>query len=203
LSASLKGQILIAQPTLADPNFRCTVVLITEHDDSGAFGLVLNRVGSHSVAELWRTLTEANSSCSESTFVGGPVQPSSVFLLHTHEDLAEDEPAVVPGLFMGSSVDLLRSLIERREVETLEASFDPVEAGLRIDREFRVYFGYAGWGAGQLDREIFEGGWLLQPVSTDIVFDQKPEILWQRVLSREERGLYRFFSLMPRDPEQN
>jgi putative transcriptional regulator len=191
---SVKGSFLIASPGLLDPNFARTVVLIAEHTPEGSFGLVLNRPGSLKLAELWATLAPAESCPSEAvSFAGGPVQPSSVFLLHTCADLAEGAEPILPGLYLGSDVDLLRKLLEREEA---------LRAGGERRELFRVFCGYSGWGEGQLDGELKAGGWLVQPATLELVFSSPPATLWARSMERQG-GPYRFFSMMPPNPEYN
>jgi putative transcriptional regulator len=191
VARSVKGSLLIAQPGLVDPNFRSTVVLVTEHNDQGAFGLVLNREGEHKIADLWRNLTGKPCASEALAFVGGPVQPGAVFILHTREDLAVGAEPVIPGLYLGSSVELLGSLLEAEE-----------SAAVAPEQRFRVFCGYAGWGAGQLDGELKAGGWIVQPASTEFIFETPPHLLWQRTMDRQG-GVYKFFAFMPPKPELN
>ncbi len=126
MGESIKGSLLVSQPGLIDPNFRCTVVLVTEHDENGAFGLVLNRAGEHKVADLWRSLTSEASTSKSLAFVGGPVQQSAVFLLHTYDDLADGETPVIPGIYMGSSIGLLKELLDREDEARCVESVDEI-----------------------------------------------------------------------------
>ena len=124
MKKSSKGQLLISQPGLVDPNFRRTVVLVTEHTKEGAFGLVLNRRTRQTVADLWELLTEKRCESESVTFEGGPVQPGAVFLLHRREDFATGELPVLPGLYLGSDMDLFENLIPADEREKLVALRD-------------------------------------------------------------------------------
>ena len=110
--SSCKSQLLVSEPSLADPNFRCTVVLVTEHDEKGAFGLVVNRPGGQTVADLWSGLTGEPCLSEAPVFIGGPVEPAAVFILHNRSDLSDGAEAVIDGLYMGSSLELLQALIE-------------------------------------------------------------------------------------------
>ena len=143
-----KGQLLVSEPSLADPNFRCTVVLVTEHDEKGAFGLTINRPGGQTVADLWEGLTGDPCVCSAPVFIGGPVEQAAVFILHNREDLRDGSEPIIDGLYMGSSLELLQALIE-----------DEVSAIWEGQQIYRVFCGYSGWGAGQLDGELAAGGW--------------------------------------------
>ncbi len=189
----VKGSFLIAAPQLSDPNFSRTVVLIAEHTDEGGFGLVVNRPASVKVSKLWEALTGEPCLSSAPAYVGGPVQSSAVFLLHTCEDLAEEANPVAPGLFLGNDVELLGSLIERQEELRNQGERKEI---------FRVFCGYSGWGEGQLDRELETGSWLVQTARVDEVFSPTVEELWTRSMEREG-GIYGLFSQMPKDPDLN
>jgi len=178
---SLKGQLLIAGPTLVDPNFRRTVVLVGEHTDEGALGVVLNRASEATVDEALPELAPVLDSLGYVHF-GGPVQPSAIVVL---ADFADPERA---GALVLDSVGFL------------PAEVDPDEIGEL--RRARVFAGYAGWGPGQLDGELEEGSWIVEPALADDVFTNEPEALWADVL-RRKGGPFGVLSLMPYDPSQN
>jgi putative transcriptional regulator len=178
---SLKGQLLIAVPALVDPNFRRTVVLVGEHSDDGALGLVLNRASDTTVGEAVPELT-ALVEGSDHVYVGGPVQPSAIVIL---ADFVEPERA-------GSVVF--------ESIGFLPAEADPDELG-ELGRA-RVFAGYAGWGPGQLDGELEEGSWIVEPAIPDDVFTLEPDELWSEVLKRKG-GPFGVLALMPPDPSLN
>lgn len=191
---SLKGSLLIAAPGLMDPNFARTVVFLAEHNHEGAFGLVLNRPAKVKVADLWGAISNETSSYEAQTFVGGPVQRNAVLLLHGYPDLVRETEPVIPGVYLGSEVELLGELIQRH-------SEGGSQSHIELPR-FRVFCGYSGWGEGQLDAELRSGGWLTFPATIDLVFHTPPQRLWNLVLERLG-GAYRFFALMPHNPEEN
>ena len=178
---SLKGHLLVAGPRLLDPNFRRTVVLVGEHSPEGALGVVLNRSSETTVAEALPELT-AIVDGEETVHVGGPVQPSAVVVL---ADFAEAERA---------------GAIVLDTVGFLPAEVDPDELGEL--KRVRVFAGYAGWGPGQLDDELAEGSWIVEPARADDVFTGEPGSLWSEVL-RRKGGPYKILSLMPPDPSLN
>jgi len=178
---SLKGQLLIAGPGLVDPNFRRTVVLVGEHSEEGALGVILNRSSESTVAEAVPELT-AIVDADEPVHLGGPVQPSAIVVL---ADFADEEHA--DALVLGS-------------VGFLPGEVDPDELGEL--RRVRVFAGYAGWGPGQLDGELEEGSWIVEPAHPDDVFTRDPDALWGEVL-RRKGGPYNVLSLMPPDPSLN
>lgn len=188
---SLKGTLLIAAPALNDPNFARTVVFVAEHDEGGAFGLVLNRPGPLKVKDLWTSLADDARETEAVTFTGGPVQQNAVVFLHKCPDLADGE-FVIPGVFLGSEVEVLKDVLRQSEDS-------PKTAGLS---NVRVFCGYSGWGPGQLDGEMKTGGWLAVPADAKHVFELPPAKLWNAVLE-SMGGAYSLFSLMPEDPEMN
>ena len=179
---SARGQLLIAGPTLIDPNFWRTVVLIVEHSEEGAFGLVLNRPSETLVGEAVPEIEELVDP-DEPLYIGGPVQPSGVVVLGQFED-------------PGDGV-----LIAFEDVGVLAAGPSGVDhaAGLRAGRAF---VGHAGWGAGQLDDELERGDWILEPARIEDAFCAEPRDLWSAVLMRKG-GSYALVARMPADPSLN
>jgi putative transcriptional regulator len=178
---SLKGQLLIAGPSLVDPNFRRTVVLVGEHSEEGALGLVLNRASEATVGEAVPELDVVVDGFAPVHF-GGPVQPSAIVVL---ADFADPDRA---GSLVLDSVGFL------------PAEVDPDELGEL--RRARVFAGYAGWGPGQLDDELDEGSWIVEPALPEDVFTDDPAELWGQVL-RRKGGPYGVLALMPYDPSLN
>ena len=178
---SLRGKLLISGGGLFDPNFRHTVVLVGEHNAEGALGVVLNRSLDVTVEEAvppLATLVDPG----EHLFQGGPVQPEQPVLLAelAHPELAD--------LLVFGSVGFL----------TGDVPWD-VRPGIR---RARVFAGYSGWGAGQLEAEMDGGSWIVDPAREDDVFTDEPDHLWRRVLERKGPA-YRRISRIPFDPSMN
>ena len=178
---TFQGQLLIASPSLLDPNFRRTVVLVTEHGEEGAAGLVLNRPSEAPVAELVPQL-EPLVDDGEQVYVGGPVQPNAVLVLG---EFVDPDDAAVP-LFGALGFPALD---------------DPDEIVPATTRR-RVFAGYAGWGAGQLEDELQREDWILEPALPDDAFTETPDELWADVL-RRKGGVYELVARMPDDPSVN
>ena len=179
MAESLRGSLLIAGPQLLDPNFRRTVVLVADHGDEGAMGVILNRPSGMTVADAAPEL-EPLVGADSPIFAGGPVQPTSGVVLA--EVTESDEPifadvVLVPGL--GELADVVDG------------------AG-----SIRVFAGYAGWGPGQLDDELARDDWILEPAQPSDVFSEAPETLWGRVLERKG-GEFALLARMPEDPSLN
>jgi len=179
---SVRGQLLVAGPALLDPNFWRTVVLVVEHNEEGALGLVLNRPSETSVGEAVPQL-ETLLDPDERLFIGGPVQPSAVIVL------AEFEEANDAALLAFDDVGVLGT----------SSSPDELTAGVRAGRAF---LGHAGWGPGQLDSELERGDWILEPARLGDAFSNDAGGLWSEVLTRKG-GSYALIARMPADPSMN
>ena len=179
---SLRGRLLIASPVLVDPNFHRTVVLIAEHTGEGAMGLVLNRPAETLVADAVPDLSELADSGAP-LYVGGPVAGDSVIVLAEF-----DEPSLAGVLldddlgFVGGGGDLA-----------------DVADGVR---RARVFAGHSGWGPGQLEGELEQDSWIVEPPRREEIFSEDPEDLWAAVLRRKGRE-YALLSTMPPDPSVN
>ena len=178
---SLKGQLLIAGPALVDPNFRRTVVLVGEHSEEGALGVVLNRTAEATILDAVPELAAMVAGLDQ-VHVGGPVQPSAIVVL---ADFVEPDRA--GSIVLGS-------------IGFLPAEVDPDELGEL--RQARVFVGYAGWGPGQLESELEENSWIVEPAIADDVFTSQPGELWSEVL-RRKGGPFGVLAQMPLDPSLN
>lgn len=156
--SSLKGHLLIASPQLSDPNFQRTVVLLIEHNQDGAFGVVLNRPSDTTVQEVWEQVGQDPTDSLETINVGGPV-PGPLLALHGAGPLSESE--VMPGIHLSTQRDALDQLV-------------------RGQGTFRLFSGYAGWGGGQLETELTQGGWITRQANRDYIFYSQDD-LWERV----------------------
>jgi putative transcriptional regulator len=175
MSESLRGQLLIAAPSLFD-YFRRAVVLVLEHTPDGAMGVVLNRESETPVAEAVPALAELPGA-DDLVRLGGPVAPESVVALGDFEDPEEAGTRVIGSL----------------------GTLDPDSANSSLQR-LRVYAGYAGWGAGQLDGEVEQGAWIVQAADPDDPF--RDDDIWSEALRRKGGG-YRLLATMPADPSLN
>jgi putative transcriptional regulator len=176
---SLRGQLLIASPSLLDPNFWRTVVLVTEHGDEGAAGLVLNRPSESAVTEVVPELDEL-AGPADCVWVGGPVEQNAVLVLAEFDDPHESPVQVFDNLGFVA--------LDRKDPTVLRRS--------------RVFAGYAGWGGGQLEAELEREDWIVAPALADDVFTSDGEELWRDVL-RRKGGVYELIARMPEDPSLN
>jgi putative transcriptional regulator len=178
---STRGQLLIAGPGLSDPNFWRTVVLIVEHSDDGALGLVLNRPSETTVGEAVSEL-EPVLDVDDPLYIGGPVQPSALIVLAEFDDTES------------------AALIAFEDIGVLGGEVD--EATPASVRRGRAFVGHAGWGPGQLDAELERGDWILEPAKRQDAFTETPLELWVAVLTRKG-GSFALVARMPPDPSVN
>jgi putative transcriptional regulator len=178
---SLRGKLLIASPALVDPNFARSVVLMTEHTEEGAMGIVLNRPAETPARDLLPALEEV--AAEDPLFIGGPVQPQAVVLL---AEFADPDAA---------------AWIVVADVGLASAETDIGELAPAV-RRGRFYAGYSGWGPGQLEAELEQDSWIVEAPLPRELFPDDPETLWQDVLERKG-GQYTLISRMPEDPSMN
>ena len=165
---SLQDHFLIAMPAMADPNFRETVTYICKHDTEGAFGIILNRPGELSLAEMLAQLSiplTDRTRLDQPVVVGGPVEPERGFVLHRSAQAFEGTLAPGGDIKVTVSLDILAALGRGEGPE-------PVLVAL----------GYAGWGRGQLEAEIQQNSWLMVPADPTIVFETPFEQRWAAAL---------------------
>jgi putative transcriptional regulator len=179
--SALRGQLIVAGPALLDPNFHRTVVLICEHDDEGAMGLVLNRPSPIAAEQALPELGDALGP-DERLWVGGPVQTQSVVLLADFADAGR-------AMLVSGDIGLVTPDTDLEQVATAV-------------RRARAFLGYAGWGAGQLDGELERDDWIVADFAADDAFTDDPDGLWGRVLARKG-GPYALLARMPPDPSLN
>jgi putative transcriptional regulator len=179
---SLRGTLLIASPALVDPNFFRTVVLITEHNEEGAMGIVLNRPSDTMVGDVVPELADVAGDGAP-VYVGGPVQPEALVLLAEFSDPSAAAWIVVADVGLASAdVDL--------------------EELASVVRRGRVYAGYSGWAPGQLEAEMELDSWIVEPPLPAELFPDDSDSMWNAVLARKG-GSYSLIARMPADPSMN
>jgi len=177
-SSSLAPALLLSMPQLVDPNFNRTVVLLCQHSDRGAFGLVVNRplktsgpvvveVRADTGAAEPRTVRSGEAELQ--MWVGGPVEPQRSWILVADDEDAAEEARVriADGLYLSTSPELLQRLM-----------------GPHPPARTRFIVGYSGWGPGQLDAEIQESAWLISDVDRELIFNTPADRLWEAAIRR-------------------
>jgi putative transcriptional regulator len=182
---SLKGYLLIASPGLLASFFTRTVVLMLDHSEEGAAGVVLNRPTEASVADIAETVFSEPFDWDKPLNLGGPVS-GPLMVLHQDEDYSDQE--IIPGLYNAVEISKVRRVVQNRTEPSL------------------ILANYAGWGPGQLESEFGVDSWLTLPATIEYVFWDGEKDLWDVVVKAvNARKLSEFLGLrdVPRDPSLN
>ncbi len=181
--APAKGRVLVASKTLGDPNFIHTVVLLAHYDEEGAMGVILNRPTDAPLRRMFPR-AEPLKERKDPLYEGGPVMPTgAVALIRFDEKPEKGAKHVRDDIYLVGDLELLE--------EAVNEGKGPLE--------LRVYLGYAGWGPGQLDREIAMGAWHVFEVDLATVFDPVPETLWERLIRKVTERIARLRAPAVRD----
>jgi putative transcriptional regulator len=166
-SSVAKGVLLVASPSLEDPNFRQAVVLVVEHGPEGTVGLILNRSTNVLLSKALPDIT-ALKGTSYRLFAGGPVEPTRFLLLFRLKEPPADARLVFDGVYLGRTPMVLERIItEAKPTET-----------------FRAFAGFSAWAPRQLELEMHLGAWAILPADSIGMFDKDPAVLWQDCISR-------------------
>ncbi len=166
----LNNQFLVAMPNLGDPNFSHTVTYLCQHDDEGALGIVINRPVEMYLGDIFKQMdiTVKNKAMAElPIYYGGPVQPERGFVIHSPNSRWDSTLIISDSVALTTSRDILEALAEGKGPEKV-----------------LVALGYAGWGKGQLEREIIDNAWLNTPCTDNILFDAPALHRWNQAASQ-------------------
>ena len=168
----LTGQLLVATPEMADPNFVRTVIFMVKHDKNGAMGLVVNRpMAKGPIKDLLTSLGMDTQGASGEIILhyGGPVAPASGFMLHSDDVVLESTTVVEKGIALTSDAEMLRVIAQGKG-----------------PRRKLFALGYAGWAPGQLEAEINAKAWFTIPAEEDLIFGPAFESKWERALEKRK-----------------
>ena len=185
LPATLEGYFLVSETELVDPNFHRTVVLLVNHNEEGAFGLVVNRPADITLGDIIAEF-ESEPLGELETFIGGPVEQHYLFTLHSGlPETAVSQYALHPaeGIVFEPVFHAMEDYL-RSEYSSLDDARKP---------HVNFYLGYAGWGPGQLESELQQNAWLVIPATPEIVFHPDPAEGWNAALTRKG-GLYQIIA---------
>jgi putative transcriptional regulator len=178
-----KGRLLASEPYLPDPNFERTIILLTEHNQDGSVGFILNKPSETELSEVMDNIKNLQAKVN----IGGPVQQDTLHFLHRHPDLAESI-SISDGIFWGGNFEQLLLLIETNQINPLDIKF---------------FLGYSGWSPGQLEEEISADSWIISDqISEDLIFETPPEAMWKKSL-QQLGGRFSVYSNYPIDPSMN
>jgi putative transcriptional regulator len=179
-----QGMLLLAEPFMEGPEFKRSVVLLTEHGQKGSMGFIINRKLNVSPTQA----IDEFPAFEDTLNYGGPVSSDQLFYLHTLGTLLEGSVEVMPGLYIGGDFEQLKSLIDTKQISP---------------SQIRFFAGYAGWTANQLTKEIKENSWIVTPARIEYLFSDKDnKNLWKEVL-RSMGGKHSMVAEFPEDPTLN
>jgi len=177
-----KGRLLISAPFLTDV-FKRSVVYITEHNDKGSVGFIINKPMNVKISSVIEDFPDFEAK----VYYGGPVQQDMLNFFHKSGDLLDGGVELKDGIFWGGDFETLKLLIECGDLNP---------------KDVRFFLGYAGWAPNQLDDELKTNSWILNKSRLDDVFSKEPENLWQNIL-KEMGGEYTIISTFPENPSVN
>lgn len=183
LNKPQKGSLLVAEPFLGDSNFDRTVILLTEHNENGSVGFVINKPIELTLDEVVIGFPSFESKI----YHGGPVQEDSLFFLHNKGDLIPGGEHVKDNLYWGGDLEPLKEMIR---------------CGLISQDNIRFFLGYSGWGNGQLDMEIEEKSWLILEYQAVNMFTDHANDMWKNIMMGVG-GNYPLWANSPMDPRLN
>lgn len=179
-----KGDLLISEPFLTDPNFSRTVILLCEHNEEGSFGFVLNKPAKIKLNELIEGVDDRE----DYIYIGGPVQQNTLQFIHKNDRLIEGGMEVQDGIFWGGNFEQMLAMMDSK---------------LIAPEDIKFFVGYSGWAAGQLKSELEVNSWIIsRNVKIEQIFNTDVETLWKEVLNTMG-GKYKIISNFPVDPRLN
>lgn len=178
-----KGRLLISEPFLPDTFFNRTLVYLTEHNEKGSVGFIINKSINIKVSDA----LEGFPGWNEKLTMGGPVAPDTLHYLHTLGNIIPDSVCVADDIYWGGNIEVVKEL---------------VNSGKAGSGDIRFFLGYSGWGEGQLERELQENSWIIADVVPEVVMKYRKDDSWKTVL-RSLNKKYRFWAEFPESPEMN
>ena len=178
-----KGRVLLSEPFLSEPYFKRSVIILTEHNEEGSIGFILNKPLDISLPSAIPDFPKFNGSL----YLGGPVNKNKLFFIHTVGNKIKGSTEIINGLFWGGDINLLIKLIEANKVSA---------------SEFRLFAGYAGWGVKQLDNEFKAKSWIVAEADVEQIMDENTNRLWGNILKTMGKE-YAMIANFPENPSLN
>jgi len=177
-----KGKLLIAEPFLGDPNFERSVVLLCEHNAQGSFGLVLNQTTNLHLDDVIENVYGELP-----LYIGGPVEQNTLHFIHRLGHEIDDSVDIGNGIYWSGDFESVKTLINIGKIS---------------EKDIRLFIGYSGWSAGQLDGEMNRNSWIVSETDAHFIFDTPADQFWRAILKRMG-GEYKVLSNYPTDPRLN
>ncbi|HEY9561791.1 MAG TPA: YqgE/AlgH family protein [Anseongella sp.] len=176
------GRLLLAEPFMLDPNFRRSVVYLTEYNDLGAVGFVLNQPSILTLKDIIEDINEDFP-----VYIGGPVENNTLHFLHLSGDRIDESREVSEGIYWGGNFETIKVLLENKYL---------------TNQDIRFFIGYSGWSPGQLEDEMEENAWLVAGSRREFLFHPDPDTLWTSVVKSMGKK-YEHMVHFPQDPNMN
>jgi putative transcriptional regulator len=178
-----KGRLLLSEPFMGDYYFGRSVILLAEHNEEGSFGIIMNKPVTAGFNDVLKNFPEFDAPI----YLGGPVETSSLFYVHTIGEKLEGSVEIIDGLFWGGDIEALKEMMM---LGTIQPS------------DIRFYLGYSGWGAKQLDGELKKNSWVITRSSKRKLFKMDPMYMWEKLLMNMGEE-YQYWTKFPVDPGMN
>ena len=178
-----KGLVLVSEPFLQDAYFKRSVVLLTEHNDEGTLGFVLNNPIEFNTSQVLSEFPKTKALVG----IGGPVRTDTIHYLHQLGDLIPESNHVIGDIFWGGDFEAIK---------------EGIRSGVISDQQIRFFVGFSSWYPGQLDREIGENSWLVTELDGVSIMSGDGPDLWKKTLLKEEKK-YQLWTQYPENPLLN
>ena len=178
-----RGKILISEPFLNDPNFKRSIILLSEHNADGSVGFILNKPTRLTINQVLDDFPDFEAPI----YLGGPVQINTLQFIHRLGETIEGSTEICEGLYWGGDFEYLKLLIEANQIDAAD---------------FRFFIGYSGWTGGQLEEELKINSWIVTSTSVDNIFSEEPDNLWRDILKSMGKK-YKILASFPENPSVN
>jgi len=178
-----KGHLLISEPFLHDPFFKRSVILVTEHNEEGSVGFILNKPINIKLHDALEEFPEFDGNL----FMGGPVQRDSLYYIHSKGSIIGNSRKIMDGVYWGGDFETIKIMIQNKEIE---------------ESELRFFMGYSGWGKEQLNTELENNSWVVLPAKGSHVMQTDPNKLWAQII-KNIGSEYAFLANFPEQPSMN
>ncbi|MGH2574291.1 MAG: YqgE/AlgH family protein [Ignavibacteria bacterium] len=178
-----KGKLLVSEPFLLDPNFKRSIILLSEHGDDGSIGFILNKQTDLKLNMVIEDFPDFDTP----VFFGGPVQINTLQFIHRSGVIIDGGIRINDGLYWGGSFEILKILIENKQV---------------APKDFRFFIGYSGWSARQLDNEMKLNSWIVASAENEDIFSDEPDKLWREILKNMGKK-FAILASFPENPSVN
>jgi len=178
------GKVLISEPFLSDLYFKRSIVFLTEHNQEGSVGFILNKPVNMPVTDLLKDFPDIESPVS----LGGPVGTNTVHYIHTLGDKVPKSVRVYKNIWWGGDFDVIKALIISNKIRP---------------QQIRFFVGYSGWMPKQLENEISENSWLVTEMEPELIMTQVNKEIWNNILKDMKEKKYRIWASFPDNPANN